>query len=337
MRTFLLRVAGFLTLQLALAGALIGMRDGSTSRNYLAEAVPKHRLLESTQSPKVVLVGGSSMAFGIRSDRLEAALGRPVVNMGLASGLGLEFMLAEVEPRMRAGDTVILGFEYDHFARGPRTGWKSGTGFDPEILAQVLVFRPAGIAHLGWRHARSMILERGLPILSQILRESAADLVSTETRSPTTSEDRGFNRWGDHLLPESMDGTPGSLRLSLVADERGFPNEAAVRSVRDFVQRMKSIGVTVLWSHPPKPAAALTPGPLHRLGSALREIPGLEVMDTPEEHGYPEAWFHGSPNHLTSRGADARTDRWIARLTGGIDSGTRFRFLAPRNRSTVPP
>ena len=66
------------------------MRRTSGDDNYLAAVLEKDRLIRSTPSPKIVLVGGSNLAFGIDSKKIEDSLGLRVVNMGLYAKLGLQ-------------------------------------------------------------------------------------------------------------------------------------------------------------------------------------------------------------------------------------------------------
>ena len=66
--------------------------------NYLAAVLEKDRLIRSTPSPKIILVGGSNLAFGIDSRMLRDSLNVNIVNMGLYAKLGLRYMLAQVKP-----------------------------------------------------------------------------------------------------------------------------------------------------------------------------------------------------------------------------------------------
>jgi len=81
----------------------------------MAAVLQKDRLIRTTPSPKIILVGGSNLAFGIDSRLLQDSLHVNVVNMGLYAKLGLRYMLAQVKPYIRAGDIVIVVPEYDQF------------------------------------------------------------------------------------------------------------------------------------------------------------------------------------------------------------------------------
>src|SRR5437868_6275225 len=109
---------------------------------------------------------------------MEKELGRSVVNMGVAAGLGAEFMLADIEPELRSGDILVLSLEYDHFARGRGRGG----GFDPAVLQQTLIFRPEGLLALRPIHFRKILLNRGLVLLGEIARHALG------TGAPSKSE-----------------------------------------------------------------------------------------------------------------------------------------------------
>ena len=58
---------------------------------YTAALLDKVERLNSIEQPKLVLLGNSNLAFGMNSEKIEDALGMPVVNMGLHGGLGNAF------------------------------------------------------------------------------------------------------------------------------------------------------------------------------------------------------------------------------------------------------
>ena len=344
MRRFLLQMLAFLLLQ---AGVLMGLLAGRDippdSPNYLAETVPKNIRLHRLGPGKLILVGGSSAAFGFWSDRIEAALGRPVQNMGLAAGLGAEYLLAEAAAGARTGDVVVLSLEYDHFARGPNADAWRGVGFDPEILRQVLSFRPAGVACLGMIHARRVVLERGRFIVGAWGRDGVRDWGRRLGLLPPASPpDRGFNRWGDfvgHRDQPSRASTQQVIGGHVVCDRRNYPNPVLCRRVARFVRQMHARGVTVAWSFAPKPAPVLTREAdlAERLERALQTIPGLLLLDRPADHGYPPEQFFDTANHLTAAGAAARTRRLIAALRKAGLSARVSRRSAPAGRASVTP
>jgi hypothetical protein len=99
-----------------LSGILISQyRSVERDDSYVAAVIDKDRLIRDTPSPRIILVGGSNLAFGIDSKAVHDSLGLGVVNMGLYAKLGLKYMLAQVRPYIKRGDVVVVMPEYGQF------------------------------------------------------------------------------------------------------------------------------------------------------------------------------------------------------------------------------
>jgi hypothetical protein len=239
--------------------------------------------------------------------------------MALAAGLGAEFMMTEIEPYLCRGDSVVLSLEYDHFARGAVSG--RDLGFDPDILSQVLIVRPEAVRALGSPHFRKVLLERGLTLLGEMMRRSVglgAECASTSPEDAPSAR-AAFNAWGDfvgHRNEAPRTSAEAVNAAPLVAYPAGFPNAALLQRIDDFVQRAGKRGVRVAFTFPPRSTGTLQRDLYlaRRLEVALREIRGLIVLDTPEDHAYPPEQFFDTSNHLTAEGAADRTARLIGAL-----------------------
>jgi len=98
--------------------ALVWGQLGVTS--YGAAAIdahyaPKLARAKAIAAPKLVIVGGSSAMFALRSPMLEEAYGRPVVNLGVNAGLMLPTVLDKAKPAIGRGDIVLMPLEYRLF------------------------------------------------------------------------------------------------------------------------------------------------------------------------------------------------------------------------------
>jgi hypothetical protein len=85
------------------------------SDNPLYSSIDKRNRLKSIETPKLVFIAGSSMAYGLDSKVIEEKLNYEVVNMGISAGIGLHYMILEVKPYLKKGDIVVIGAEYDQF------------------------------------------------------------------------------------------------------------------------------------------------------------------------------------------------------------------------------
>ncbi len=73
----------------------------------------KFERLTSIEEDKVIVIGGSSVAFGLDSALMEEYVGMPVVNFGLYAAIGTKAMLDLSRPGINEGDVVILAPELD--------------------------------------------------------------------------------------------------------------------------------------------------------------------------------------------------------------------------------
>ena len=81
-------------------------------KTYLAALSDKAALLKSTDQPKIVLIGGSGVAFNLSAELLEQEFPEyRVVNFGLYAGLGTTVMLDLALPDLHKGDIVVFSPE----------------------------------------------------------------------------------------------------------------------------------------------------------------------------------------------------------------------------------
>lgn len=86
------------------------------SDNYtLAQKEKMDLLAQTADTPRVVILGGSSCAFGFVSKALSDSLDMQVVNMGLHAGMGSKFIIDNYLSCLHEGDIVILSPEYENY------------------------------------------------------------------------------------------------------------------------------------------------------------------------------------------------------------------------------
>lgn len=86
----------------------------------------KHENADIEQN-KLIITGGSSTLFGMRTKDISEELNIPVYNLAIHAGLGLEFILDDAKEVLKSGDVVILPLEYNHFYS---TGGKAKLALD---------------------------------------------------------------------------------------------------------------------------------------------------------------------------------------------------------------
>ncbi len=276
--------------------------------HYFAATIDKHQRLAQTPSPKVVLVGGSNLACGVDTERLEQACGRPVVNMGLHADIGLAYMLAEVRGRLAAGDRVILVPEYEQFF-GLRNG-------------NMGVLKAMSYQCAGWKNLRTpgqwaVVALQSVNYLQGKLKYCLEQTFHIEQDPHYHIYHRGgFNRFGD--LVSHLDQPPLPLQENDVQPFRAARlDRCSIKLVNQFTQEMQAKGVQVCLLYPgyydrllPRHASALS-----RLREALCALQ-CPVLGTPERYALPVECFYDTEYHLNRRGRALRTEKMIVDLAG---------------------
>jgi hypothetical protein len=72
----------------------------------------KFQKLESINSNKIVITGGSNVSFGIDSDLIENKLEIPTINMGLHAAFGSFIYIETIIPYLKKGDVLLISCEY---------------------------------------------------------------------------------------------------------------------------------------------------------------------------------------------------------------------------------
>jgi hypothetical protein len=291
----LARIAGklFALVAAALATylALLFMcgRTGEGSDRYLAAQLDKVALLQRTQSPRLILIGGSHAAFSIDSARLGEGLGVAVVNMGLHGGLGLKYMLDAAWPLLREGDLVVVVPEYEQLVGRQFDGSK-------ELLELFFITRDWDVL---WRLKPTMLLEANQTIV---------DFAPGRPPQPPYVRS-GFDRHGDMVAHLGMPARPinRSALLGSRLDDR------AIVYLADFMQRCERRGVRALFL-PPSIARTdfeLNGAMIARIDARLRRSMARHVAARPDESVYDDGAFYDSVYHMNAWGRAQRTNRMI--------------------------
>jgi hypothetical protein len=75
----------------------------------------KLRYGDTLPSPRLVIFAGSNGRYSHRCDAMAPALDLPCVNMSIAVGVGLDFMLEQLAQMLRPGDLVYMPLEYSQY------------------------------------------------------------------------------------------------------------------------------------------------------------------------------------------------------------------------------
>jgi hypothetical protein len=271
--------------------------------DYARASVLKHERLASLPSPKIVLIGGSNLAYGIDSAFIEQETKCPVVNMGINGYLGSRYMLEEVTRNLKKSDIVVISFEYQNFYNSVE-----GLSTDQLMLAKVNSKVWSSLTlHQKWRAISSLPLaaqQKIFRIIKSATPKSANETVDLTQKIETFA---GFNKYGDltsHLELEwpyeDVDRFPLSSR-AIDAD--------ILQLLQSFSTRQAKQGVHVLYSYSPlkRDFYETHKQAIASLHDRLVGARPLTVLHPPAALAFDAPMFFDSIYHLNAKGRAVRS------------------------------
>lgn len=312
-------MAVFVGMTLAIVMFLIPFEED----NFYLAIVDKHEALETTAPPRIILVGGSNVAFGIDSEKMENELHLPVVNTGLHAGIGLPYMLNDVKPYLKEGDTILIIPEYSQFFDDKDKG-------EVESLAAMIGIHPLSVRYLNTKSLGEIHL-----IGATLFRHKADFAFETvhtfffPKTSPEEDENKdemkdvknfsysrhGFNRYGDEVSHWSYTvyPTPDYPAGSYLGNKI---NDNQIELLNDFHDYAKSRNMTVYVSFSPllRNEYQKNQTAYDQFYTFLSKNLSIKIIGTPEEFSFPTAFFFDTRHHLNYEGVENRTQILIFEL-----------------------
>lgn len=268
--------------------------------SYQSMIQDKYRILMETESPKIIVVAGSSTAFGLDQEMLaDACEGYQVVNLGVHAGFGHLFYSELAKANINQGDIVLLGYEY---------GWQSsiaingvdlimsGIDGDLEMYTKIPVKEwPKFIGYL-FAHAEN-----------KNLYEDATGIYSREAFDSETGQ-MTMAREAAMEYDPSIFGTFNLTNVAIADD--------VVDYLTDFKKYVEERGASVYFIAPPvvKDAVLNDDSEFFKLKELEEELIGIPYISDPTAYLFPCEWMSDAMYHCNSEGEKVRTKLLIEDL-----------------------
>lgn len=309
MKKISLRIVSFLLLVCLLPALLL--RAGASlpslySESYYAELAPLTERLDRAEGRKLVLIGGSNIAFGVDVDLLEQLLGDKgyeytVCPYGLYAAVGCSAMLSLSEDALKEGDIVILAVE--------PTDETMSTYFGASAFLKCAEDAPWLLTRLNAEQRRAVLgnyvsyLQERIAILRSGQLPEAEGVYSRAAFGDNGNLD--YPREGNIMALGFDTAEPVALRS--VQIEAAFADQ-----VNDYCRAAERKGAQVWLSFSPVNRSALAEDSEEALLAFFeqcREAFDCPVISDPGRYVLDSAWFYDSNFHLNSAGAQLRTLR----------------------------
>lgn len=277
--------------------------------DYNASLMDKMERLNTIDQPKIVLIGNSNLAFGIRSQLIEEAFDMEVVNMGLHGGLGNAFHEEMAKENLNPGDIVIVCHtEFPNFDKvgNPALAWLTIENH-PQLWCCV----PA-------RAWYDMVL--AFPTYAKNCINLFLWGEGNHDPGDTCYSRLSFNEYGDNIY-----STTHEVRYTLPDDYTPlFPTieEPTANRLNELNRYITDKGATLLIAGYPIPFrdGKDTKQPFLDFQAQLESLVNCPVISNYTDYLYPEDLFYDGIWHLNEDGAIIRTDQLIKDLKAYFDT-----------------
>ena len=299
---------------------------------YYAELSELYQKLKETEGKKVVIVGGSSVAFGVNSTQLQQLLQDcgmeyTVCNFGLYAAVGTSAMLELSEDFIREGDIVILAIE--------PTSETFSTYFGATAMLKCAETNTEMLLHLNKDQQsnlvgnyiyylqeraeiqRTGILPQGDGVYAKSSFDDNCDLV--------------YNRAGNAMLLGYDSANP--IDLGNVTFEAAF-----VQQVNDYIASAEKKGATVLMSFAPMNRGAMVDASedtVYRFFRSLQDTFHCQIISNPNDYIMDSGWFYDTNFHLNTEGTKIRTYNLSRDLLNYLGYYADVPFEAPEMPASI--
>ena len=291
--------------------------------------IVKRSQVQKLPSPRIIVVGGSAVWFGVDATLMERELGRECYNYGLHAALRPEWILDEVRKVVRPGDFLVLMLEGPFYKKTP--------DWDTWALRTAIAWNPDWIDRLTFVEKAKAILKAGtldmaLEILETKAHQAMHSPIIKKREKSLEGEDAVLKRFS-----EEQGNYDGIVYAQSNIDDRGNvlhnegcrytgqgfgsaqQGEGCISShmkmlLSKFLGDMKAKGVKVVVVH--APSHLKDPANPHWvvIEENLRRdlgLLGVEMIDCREDVIFWKESFYDTPWHLNTKAREQRTRRLI--------------------------
>jgi len=297
---------------------------------YMGELKYKYERLTSVRGPKIVLVGGSSAAFGADSSLIEQEFpGYEVVNFGMYAALGSRMMLDLALDSIGEGDIVIFMPEINeqtlsdftdgtYALQGLDGAWHLLGRIQPDLYPSIIGAMPAfAMEKLHYQ------MDLTLPEPGELYRRDS------------------FNEYGDidneivsqNIMPEEYDPD-----LPVVMSDE-LPTEEFASYLNNYSRKLSERGASFYYHFCPVNELSVTDGSAEQCArdfyAHLDKVLDFPILGDPRDAVMEAGWFYDTNFHLNQAGRTVFTRQLIRDLKAEFGDSTLTEISVPSMPRTL--
>lgn len=285
-------------LPLALPAAVTLASESVYAESFVGVLNDKIERLDSIKGEKIVVIGGSSVAFGLDSARMEEKLGKPVVNFGLYAAIGTVAMMELSMESINKGDLVILAPEMDPQALSMYFGTDmilKAIDEEPSLIFRFSEESRNKLMGRLWAHAATKLADAEK-------YDGAPKGIYSAKSFDTTYFDIKSGMRDENVMPLYYDP---NTEIKLSSD---IVDEEFIAYVNEYVSYCRSRGAEVYFSYPPMNSAAVdTSCDVGEFENFLANALDCEIISFASTYIMGPGYFYDTNYHLNDWGVIYRT------------------------------
>jgi len=292
-------LTGFLII--LVVGALFLIPNPLVRASILAAFPAKKARLASLGEPKIVLLGGSNVGFGIDSKRIQDSLNMEVMNMSMVGGVGLDYLMRQSLPLLNEGDVLVLIPEYTNFYSAVYFGnvFLAAILFDvvSETIPDIRMRQWKSLLPFAAKYGASKIT--GLPILIKAY-------VSKEPSTALFHSKEAYNVYGDN--EKHWDLEPQLVVAEPYNPMNNDLNDFSFEGILEVLLAAEANGIKILLLPPcyQQSSFANQSEVINSIDKKLK-AQGTPYFTHPIRYRMADSLFFDTNYHLNKQGVDLRT------------------------------
>ena len=272
------------------------------SNDYLMAYKKKCELLEYTSSPRIIFIGGSNLAFGLDSKRIQDSLGINVINYGLHAGIGLKYMTDDISMYYKPGDVLVFAPEWTQFYT-----IMYGQSYELSTIIKAGNFKKLNL--LNSKQYISVVCGFPVHLKQYILPDKITE---------KTYKSSNFNQLGDEERHWSLENVYHSYPEPITAKFDNKFGEYFIKKLNEL--QTKS---TVIMIPPACCSVAMK-----KWDKQVKEVEkyfsdnGFPFIIDPSNCSFGEEYMYDTDYHLNKKGVDIRTSSVIDALKNVLNKET---------------
>lgn len=288
---------------LTFLGIVVYPRD-VFSTSYQSVIQTKYDNLMNTEEPKIIIIGGSSAAFGIREEIIREETGYEVVNLGVHAGMGGLFNTEVAKANIDKGDVVLLGYEY---------GWGKPSYFQKlgiDLVMSSIDSRIDMYQVIPWRNYNEVF---GYLFTYAGKKQHFAEPAGTYTR-------KSFDEKGEMILPRAgyvIEDYQSKIDIyGKITEADLMISEESREYLKEFKEYAEDRGASVYFISPPLLEDAYQDDKrcLAEFAENAQKQTEIPYITDPEDYIFPSRLMFDTIYHCNSEGELYRTELLIEDL-----------------------